>query len=106
MKSCGLTVALLLLVIPSMIWRGFVFSVLWSWFMVTSFSLPELGVAAAIGVAVVAGMLTANTNDGNDDGNDDGNKRKPTEIFVSALVRMLVVPAVSLGFGWIVKGFM
>jgi hypothetical protein len=41
-----------------LIWRGFVLSVMWSWFLVP-FGLPAIQIAHAIGIAAIAGMMTS-----------------------------------------------
>lgn len=38
------------------IWSGYVLSILWAWFLVP-FGLPEIGVAHAIGIVLIARML-------------------------------------------------
>lgn len=38
--------------------NGFLFSVFWGWFLVPVFSLPVLSIAQAVGVMLVAGMVT------------------------------------------------
>lgn len=37
--------------------RGFVVSMLWSWFVVTSFGLPPLGIVPSIGLIAVVGAI-------------------------------------------------
>lgn len=72
--------------------RGFVLSLLWGWFMVPTFSAPALGIAAAIGVAIVAGRLN-----GGSSSNEKGWK------YLGLTVSR---DATALGIGWVVKMFM
>ncbi|MBU4347936.1 hypothetical protein KJ671_00275 [Patescibacteria group bacterium] len=41
-----------------MILRGYVLSVLWGWFIVPVFHLPELTLAVAIGIAMIMSIIT------------------------------------------------
>lgn len=75
------------------IWNGFVLSVLWGWFMVPTFSLPHLGVAPAIGVALVIGYLTHQ-------------RKSDKEEWGDALAYAALSPLIALGIGWIVKQWM
>lgn len=48
-----------LFVAVGVIWRGFVFSVLWSWFVMTQFTgAPDLNIGESIGISLVVGMFT------------------------------------------------
>lgn len=38
--------------------NGYALSVLWAWFMVPVFHLPEIGIAQASGISLVVGMMT------------------------------------------------
>jgi hypothetical protein len=74
------------------LWSGFVLSVMWKWFIAGAFGLPQIGVAQAIGVSLVVGMLTHQRPRG--DGDDD---------FGEAIAYGLLAPLVVLVAGWIVK---
>lgn len=92
--------ATLVLLVPSVIYSGYVFSTIWSWFIVTTFGLPELSVAAALGVAAVVGYLKVKPR-------DFTVEELSSEIhFTRFLVIGLVYPTVALGYGWVVKQFM
>lgn len=79
----------------SVMWRGFVLSVLWGWFMVPTFSLPALKVAPAIGLALVVSYLTHQYSK---KGDEDGIGR--------AVAHAALVPAFALLTGWVVKLWM
>ncbi len=40
------------------IWSGYVLTILWHWFVVPTFQLPELTIFPAIGIAMVVSYLT------------------------------------------------
>jgi hypothetical protein len=40
------------------IFSGYVFSVLWGWFIVSTFGLPAIGIAVALGIILVARYAT------------------------------------------------
>lgn len=90
----------LLLATLSCIWRGYVLTVLWSWFMTPTFGLPALAVAPAIGLALVVSSLTYQFDAANDQDGDF------TSRISKAVGQVLLVPAMALGFGWIVRLFM
>jgi hypothetical protein len=73
-------------------WSGFVLSILWGWFMVP-LGLPALGVAQAIGIALVAGMLTHQMPRG---------EAETSALFAFAFL----APLFSLAIGWVVKSAM
>jgi hypothetical protein len=81
------------LVLLAMVWRGFVLSILWGWFMVP-LGLPNISVALAIGIAGVVGMLTHQIQVSKDE--EDGAKK-----FLAAFM----IPLFALGVGWIVHQF-
>ncbi|HEX8310321.1 MAG TPA: hypothetical protein VF614_03315 [Chthoniobacteraceae bacterium] len=41
------------------LWRGYVLSILWGWFIVTTFGAKPLGIAEALGLLCVVSFLTA-----------------------------------------------
>jgi hypothetical protein len=73
--------------------RGFALSVLWGWFL-TPLGLPEIGLAHAIGIALVVAMLTSRQSDSED-------KEKAFE----RLFQGFLVPLIALLFGWIIHAF-
>ncbi len=77
--------------------NGYVFSILWGWFVVPVFHVPELGVATAIGLSMVVTYLTAHY---------DGDKAKDPEAKSWAPLAYTVMrPLVALGLGAIVHHF-
>jgi len=89
----------LLATIAGIVWKGFVLTVLWGWFVVPLFRLPELTIPAALGLSLVVGYMTK-----------DGQQMKTGEDFGGAVFKALIAlalkPAVTLGVGWVIRGFM
>lgn len=81
----------------SVIWDGYVLSVLWGWFAVPAFGLPALSVPMAIGVSLVVAAMT-NHRTGKEAKDDEAG-------FVAILTFALLKPTVALLLGWIVKSF-
>lgn len=97
MKTIGILATLAVTVIASPIWRGFVFSKLWLWFIVPTFAAAPLGIAQSIGVGCVAMMLTTPAKAPKKD------DRKFDEAALESISLAAVYPAMALLFGWIVK---
>lgn len=92
---------LLLITVPlSAIWRGYILSILWGWFIVSTFEAPPLGVAAAIGVSLVISYLTKQ----NDEYKDES--KSQMERVIQSIVYAFLDPAVALAFGWAVHAFL
>ena len=61
MKNGFLTVpAYVLVVICSLLWRGYILVLLWGWFSVPFFGLPELTIPVAIGMVLIVALLIGN----------------------------------------------
>lgn len=77
------------------VYRGWVFSVLWAWFAVPVFGLPVISVPAAIGLAAIVSMLTSHQAPENKDGDR-----------WAKFGGILLGPAIVLLVGWIAKQYM
>jgi len=86
-----------LLFIPLSLWRGFAFSLLWEWFIVSTFAVQSLPVIVAAGILVLSGLFKGTKT-------DDGNGAWDT-VFQGALSG-LIAPAFAIGFGWVLTLFM
>jgi hypothetical protein len=84
----------------SSMWRGYVLTVLWGWFLVPTFGLSALALAPAIGLAVVVSFLT-HQSDATKEQEGDFSTR-----MARAAGHALVMPALVLGIGWVVHQFM
>ena len=80
--------------------KGFVLSVMWSWFMVPTFSLPEISTVQAIGIALVISYLTHQRVD------CEKPKREYSELIAGAVIDAILTPLFVLFIGWFVHLFM
>lgn len=71
------------------IWHGIVFSILWGWFMVPIFHLPELNVAQSIGILLIGSLMAYQFME-----------RKEEEI-PAMIAYQFVMPFISLFIGYI-----
>jgi hypothetical protein len=92
-------IASLAILILSPIWRGFVLSKLWLWFVVSTFGLPVLGLAQAIGISLIVSYLTLATPSKKPDD-------APKYSLVECVAISIVIPAFALLMGWIVQFFL
>ena len=72
---------------------GIVVRDLWSWFFVTSFGLPELSIASAIGISLMVGWLTKNIEE------------TKKEEFWESLLKNITMVLFIWGTGWIIYQF-
>ena len=89
----GLAVAIVL----GSVWRGYVLSVLWGWFVIPVFEAPRLTTVGAIGLSLIASFLTYQSN---------AAKKRDDDALIEALAVAAVVPAMALTMGWVVHLFM
>jgi hypothetical protein len=75
--------------------NGWALSILWGWFVVPVFDVPQLGVVSAIGVAMVVTYLTASSS-------TETKKEDASKVLLATVLR----PLIALLFGLIVKQFM
>ena len=100
MKVFGYIVAFVLAILASSIWAGFVLSILWEWFIETTFSLPGLNIPTAIGLVLIVNYLTHQDTETPDSGNSLGAK------FWQGVANALLKPTMARFVGWIVTLFM
>lgn len=79
------------------IWRAYVLTVLWTWFVVSTFAVPALSIPAAMGLCITLALLRERKlkNSGDEE-----------ESIGQKLAIQALVPLFALGFGWIVKIWM
>ena len=94
----GLVVFTVILAAIGAILNGWVLSVVWLWFVVP-FGAPTLTIPQAIGISLVAALLThqENKNDNDDDF---------TEAIIKAVIVAIASPLMTIGFAYIVKLFL
>lgn len=78
--------------------RGWILSILWGWFIVP-FGAPALGIAWAIGIAIVVNFLTYQLPNSDDE-------RETTDIIIGWVVHTVAAPFMVLFVAWIVHAFM
>lgn len=81
------------------VWRSFVATKLWAWFVVSTFGLPALSMPAAYGVALAAAMFVPQAQCDSKDGGMSQAIGKIIGIHVAW-------PAIALFLGWMVKGML
>lgn len=88
-----------LLYFVSAIINGYTFSVLWGWFIVPTFGVPNLSIASAIGITLGASILTQQTQyEKEDPGFGIKIVIRSGKLILKALVVLII--------GWIVHQFM
>lgn len=100
MKVIGIITLTIVTVVLSTLWRGYVFSKLWLWFIVATFSACPLSIAQSIGLSSVVSFLTYQY-----DSYDDKSKSSAEKIGTGVAIALLM-PALALFFGWVVKGYL
>ena len=84
----------------SAMWKGYVLTVLWAWFVVPVFGLPALALAPAIGLSLVVSFLTYQHGVAQDDTGDFSDR------IAKSVVNAMLWPAMALGIGWVVRQIM
>ena len=95
------TIVVLFCMFTSTIWRGYVISVLWSWFVVTTFKQPELSVPLACGLACVTEIFRGYRPPPTPDP-----KKEFMHVILENYVAGLFYSAILLGIGAIVRLFL
>ena len=83
------------LLLVTNVWRGYVLSVLWGWFVAPHFALPAISIPIAIGISCMVGLLTMHRS-----GSEAEQEKSAGEKFAVALVVSLLAPAIALLIGW------
>jgi hypothetical protein len=83
-------------IVLSCLWRGYVLSLLWSWYMVTIFGMRPLTMPMCIGLSTVVGMMSGSGVTYND------HTRPPIKDMIFG---SFIAPTIGLLMGWIAKQF-
>jgi len=94
-----LFITTILCTIATTIWRGFVITHLWAWFVVSTFGLAPLTIVQAIGLSLIVAFLTFQYI-------HDSDKENFAEKLVGAMVFSFIWPAMCLLIGYIVQLFL
>ena len=100
MGCIGLLAYTLVVIVGGSIAGGWALSIMWGWFVVPLFSVPALGIAQAVGLMCVVGMVFPKST-----ANSDGKKKDSITVIVESFVLAFVAPFISVGIGWIVYQF-
>jgi hypothetical protein len=79
--------------------NGFALSILWGWFMIPTFQLPEIGIVQAIGIGLVISFLTHQRMQSRE--GEDARK-----VLRNQITGALIQPIAALLLGWVVHKFM
>ncbi len=88
----------LLLIIVGNMTRGYALSKLWTWFIEPIFHAPHLRIPVALGVATLVGLLTIHAA-------NDSKSETATDALIKGWVTAIIIPGLSLLFGWIYLQF-
>lgn len=96
-KWIGAGAVICISIVLSTIWRGYVLSVMWSWFIVTTFGARPIGIAAAAGISIIVTFLTASHRITQDE------ERSFAMRMIEGILSAILWPALCLAFGAVVK---
>lgn len=100
MRALGYIVSWIIALIGGTLLSGWVFSILWGWFIVSTFHAQPITLVGAIGVTLVVRFLTTNIPR-----SDPKNVKTQAVLLAEAIGYAFVAPLLSLGLGWIVHLF-
>ena len=93
---------LIAMIIPSVMWSGYVLSIMWGWFIVPTFGLPPLQIEVAIGISGIVSFIVPTSDCERKEIDDDG----IGHTVLTGVLKAFGKPAIFLLFGWIVKSWM
>lgn len=94
------TIGYVAALILAAIMKGWALSVMWGWFIVPLFKLPAMSIPQAIGIGMIVSYLTNQSQS-----KEDVQDKSFTELIGRLLGYTILVPALSVGFAWIVLQF-
>lgn len=86
------------LIFFSAVLNGWALSILWKWFIASTFEIRQITISQAIGISLIITYLTRSFSEKQED--------KREHPFLSNVLTAFLKPLVSLGIGWIVTLFM
>lgn len=89
------------LIALSAMWRGYVLSIIWGWFLVPYLHAPPITVPVAIGISLIVGALTNHRT-----GRELEKEESAGAAFVRSLLAITLTPATVLLMAWIVTKFL
>lgn len=101
MEKFGLLCLFLVLTVITCIFGGYTLSILWGWFIVPTFSLPQLSIPVAIGISIIINKMTKNPTQDKENEGGDLNEQLVKSFFFGVFMNLF-----ALLMGWIVTLFM
>jgi hypothetical protein len=89
-----------LVMIPGLLWNGFIISKLWLWFVVPSFGLPIISVATAMGLHLLVEIFIFRKSDA-ELAVRTGDKIADKDDVMASILFNFGAPAMLLGLGWL-----
>lgn len=99
MSQIGLFILLFLSAYVGIVTRGWVLSIVWSWFVVPVTGLPLLSIPMAIGFSFAVNLITNNQS------KVDSTKKEIWESLLEIVGYGILAPLFALGFAWIIYQF-
>ena len=87
------------IVVINAVWEGFAFSVLWRWFITTTFHVAAISLPQAIGIALIVGLVVPTNFTA-------AEEQDAYKIAKKMLIHVFAAPATAILIGWIVKSFL
>lgn len=96
------------IVLAGAAWGGYIFSILWKWFVVTTFQVSPISVPAAIGITLMVKYMTLGDimafYERNVEPDTDEDAESKSLIALATMAALL--PVAVLGMGWMVSLFL
>jgi hypothetical protein len=99
MKIIGTIVSVIAIIAIATIGNGFALSILWEWFVMPVFSVGVLGIAEALGLSLVIGFMTYQS-DAVSKKEEEGNP------LLNAFLLAVFRPVFILFMGWLITLFL
>lgn len=90
----------IIVAIPLTIYRGWALTILWGWFAVPLFEVPELSIPFGIGLSLLVGFLTTHYEEP-----PDREGKEWWEPLLGQTFHALFLPTFALLVGWVVVQF-
>ena len=100
MIAIGVVCGVIVMLAFSSIWKGYVLTLLWLWFVAPLFGLPFLTLGSAVGLSLVVTFLTYQHGLAKDE------EGKLAVQMINGVTSSFLFPAIALGLGWLVHKFM
>lgn len=97
----GLAILFGAFMVLSYLVSGLVLSIMWKWFIVSTFGVPIISIPEAIGISMIMGLFTNSLATKHDVDDEDSR----THVFAMILARVFVTPFITLLLAWIVYQF-